>query len=242
MRPNRKLRDLNVWQQGIQRHRAAARCGGAAHGGWARAFFRRLLGRRSAAPKESTPSGSTPNVAGAQAVPAGAPQGRARPELREGMLSRRAITMPGQTGSPPKIARADAFNIAHCRDVRIWQHGREFVAAACDGFDTGAGPEHALQRRTYWRQRSLRRSATAAAGSASKAAQAMRLLLRALAARQTPDDAAQWVPVASMGTAAPGTVNLGGRSRKTANKHVPQPVAAADQREVSAITSSASKD
>ncbi len=237
MRPGRKLRNLNVWQQGIVRHRAArhraslrrggASGAGAAHGGWARAFFRRLLGRRATAAREGEPAVQGSKAAGEQVPSAASPQGLARPELREGMLSRRAIAMPGQSSSPPRIARADTFNVAVCRDVRFWQRGSEFVAAARGGFDTGAGPEHVLQRRAYWRQRSLRQSA-AGRGATSKATQSLRLLFRALAARQVRDDDGQpRLGPASAAAAAAGAVNVGGRSRKTANKKTLQPVAAA---------------
>ena len=52
LRPSRKLRNLNVWQRGIEHYRAGQRDRGAASGapaqrGWAKALFRRLLGRRA---------------------------------------------------------------------------------------------------------------------------------------------------------------------------------------------------
>ncbi len=238
MRPSRKLRNLNVWQQGIAQHRAlqhrgaASSHGSSAPGGWAKAFFRRLLGRRAAAAKGGEPSLSASSRPAAENLALAISQYADRPELREAMLSRRALTMPGQGASPPRMVQAGAIDVSLCRDLRFWRRGKEFVAAALGGFDPGAGAEHAAQRRAFWRQRSQRRTAVVSPSPTSKAAQSLRSLLRALAAGQGRDEVSHDevgrddVNQIAVGTPA-GTVSIGGRSRKTANRKVPQPVAAA---------------
>jgi hypothetical protein len=125
------------------------------------------------------------------------------------------------------MTRAESINVPQTRDLRIWQRGREFVAAACGGFDVGAGPQHALERRAFWRQRSQRRGAAARRPAASQAAQSLRLLLRGLAARQKGEEVGPLSASAPSLAASSGNVAVGGRSRKTANRKVRQPIAAA---------------
>jgi hypothetical protein len=231
MRHSRKLRNLNVWQQGIDQHRASRQRGSAsvsrpaAAGGWAKAFFRRLLGRRSAggravAETAGAAAAGISRPGSAQQLPPTAKS--ADLALSEGMLSRRPVTATGQSAAPPRIARAEEINVRGCRDLRLWNRGKEFVAAALGGFDPGAGAEHAAQRRALWRQRSQRRALVARAGAASKAAQSLRLLLRAVAARPARDE----VGHAAVGTPA-GTVVIADRPRRASNRPAPQPVAVA---------------
>jgi hypothetical protein len=224
MRPGRKLHNLNVWQRGIQNYRAAQRPSGGsteptAHGGWAKAIFRRLLGRRAATAKGG---GKAPGIylaAGGGAAASGslaAPKLGARPEIDEGMLSRRVVSATS-LASPPRMTQVGPINVGATRDLRFWQRGKEFVAAACGGFDTGAGPAHAAERRAFWRQRSRRPAAATARSSVAKATQSLRLLLRALAKGSTRDE---------VGQVAPGHIAAVG-SRKATKKATPQPVAAA---------------
>jgi hypothetical protein len=232
-RRGRRLRKLNVWQRGIEHYRAAQRDLGAVGGapderGWAKALFRRLLGRcaSGASPRDKGPKGKTlgqlaltGHAAGGAAASASAAHGLGdqRPEIREGMLSRRPM-LSAQGPSPSKMTRAGGVNPAHCRDLRLWQRGREFVAAATGGFDPGGSAEYLAERRAFWRQRSQRQAAAAPRGPASRAALSLRLLLRAVAARAGQGEGGP-VP---LGSAAPA-----GLSRKAPQSRPARPIAAA---------------
>src|SRR5439155_19544812 len=153
-----------------QRDRGAA--GSApAQRGWAKALFRRLLGRRTGGAKVSAKGSiAGPLTAAAQTAAGHAPSsvtaGReARPEIREGMLSRRAI-LSAQSASPSHMTHVGTINVGGCRDLRLWQRGREFVAAAQGGYDAAGGAQYLAERRTFWRQRWPRRAAAAARGPA----------------------------------------------------------------------------
>jgi hypothetical protein len=219
LRPDRKLRNLNVWQRGIEHYRSGQRERGAAGSapaqGWAKALFRRLLGRRAAGASSSAKGMTTaPLGAIAQNSAADGPAqltasrtGDQRPEIREGMLSRRAV-LSAQAASPSRMTHVGTIDVAGCRDLRFWRRGREFVAAAHGGFDAGGGAEYLAQRRV----------ATVSRSQASQAALSLRLLLRAVASRSAKDDVAP-LPV--------GSVAPAGLSRKSVQNKPPRPVAIA---------------
>jgi hypothetical protein len=222
MRPSRKLHNLNVWQRGIQQHRGTQRTEGVsveprAQRGWAKAFFRRLLGRRAATIKGAAPPRAfgltgAPGSSGSRAA---AKQAVVRSEISESMLSRLATV--GKTDSLSRMTQAGDINVTSGRDLRFWQRGKEFVAAACGGFDTGAGPAYVAERRMFWRQRSQRRAAPVARGPAAAATQSLRLLLRSLARGADRDQ---------IGQASASLAQVAGGSRRT-NKQVVRPTVAA---------------
>jgi hypothetical protein len=225
MRPSRKLHNLNVWQRGIQRYRGAKRPDAAvaepaAHRGWAKAFFRRLLGRRAAIAKGAAPPSVRAGEGGPYSTSAGSlaagKEFAARAGIQEGLLSRR-VAASGQTASLPRMTQVGTVNVSGARDLRFWQRGKEFVAAACGGFDTGAGAAYAAERRKFWRQRSQRRAAPASRGPAAAATQSLRLLIRSLAKSGGRDE---------IGPASVGLSTAAG-SRKATKPGLRQPVALA---------------
>jgi len=217
MRPDRKLQSLNVWQQGIQQYRAAQRRGeasGAARGGWARAFLRRLLGRRAtSAGGDASSKQLGPNelvAANNKGTPGGPSNAQSDLALREGMLSRRRCA-GGSQSAAKRVVQAGSIDVSASRDLRFWQRGKEFSAAAKGGFDPGAGPAYLAQRRGMWTHRALARRPVVA-GHVQSAAQSMRRLLRSLTTRPSRE--------------VIGPVALAAAGGKAASK-APQPIAAA---------------